>query len=300
MKPTVWVSLVLVAIVGGALLALSEDDQGSPPVGCPTVTERYLGEQEPGVTPKLFAPRVLGSDLHTPPIFAPDGAAAYWCTMDGRQILWTRFEDGVWQSPEILPFASVAPDSPFLSADGGRLYFTSFAGGLFRKRETIWYVERSAAGWGPPESLPFVGTPSAAHWAFSMTEDGTLYFGFDGEIYVAECNQGVYEPASPIGPPINSSGLDEMPYVSPDGSYMLFVSDGHADHMGNIDLYLSIHEADGSWGAPIHLPSPVNSAYQDLYPTISPDGRYLFFLSTRSGSHRAYWVDASVFTDFLP
>ena len=300
MKPTVLVSLVLVAIVGGVLLALSEDDQGSPPMGCPTVTEPYFGEPEPGVTPRLFAPRILGSDLHTPPIFAFDGAAAYWCTMDGTEILWMQFENGAWQSPEILPFASVAPDSPFLSADGKRLYFTSFVGGASQRRETIWSVERTESGWGSPESLPFTGTPPNAHWAFSITTDGTLYFGFDREIYVAECNQGVYEPASSIGPPISSSGLDEMPYVAPDGSYMLFVSDGHAGHLGNIDLYLSIRQPDASWGAPIHLPSPVNSAYQDLYPTISPDGRYLFFLSTRGGSHRAYWVDASVVTDFLP
>ena len=306
MKGMLTATCVLVAVAGFALSAFADDDPGDPSAESPTVTEPYFGEREPGVTPRLFAPSVLGSNLHAPPIFSSDGASVYWCRMDGREILWARLEDEAWQQPKIVrfafAFASVfaSPDSPFLSADGERLYFTSFGGGLFHRRETLWFVERTESGWGSPQSLPFEETSPSAHWAFSMTTSGTLYFGFEEEIYVAECNSGVYGSPRPIGPPISSSGLDAMPYVASDGSYLLFASNGHADHLGNIDLYLSIRQPDGSWGDPIHLPYPVNSVHQDLYPTVSPDGKYLFFLSTRGGNHRAYWVDASVVTDLLP
>ena len=88
--------------------------------------------------------------------------------------------------------------------------------------------------------------------------------------------------------------------MAPDGSYMLFASDGHANYLGNIDLYLSIRQPDGAWGEPIHLDPPVNSMHQELYPTMSADGRYLFFLSTRGGQHGAYWVDGSVVTGLVP
>ena len=32
----------------------------------------------------------------------------------------------------------------------------------------------------------------------------------------------------------------------------------------------------------------------ELCPQVSPDGRYLFFLSAKSGTYDAYWIDAQV------
>lgn len=53
-------------------------------------------------------------------------------------------------------------------------------------------------------------------------------------------------------------------------------------------------------GGALHLPAPVNAASREIYPTMSPDGEFLFLLSTRLGTPCAFWVDASVVTDFLP
>lgn len=308
-KTIFWCALGLLVAVGGALLAFSESDSIEIPEEFTGSSDLYFGERRPGSTPTVFAPSILGDDLHTPPIYAPDGESVYWCQMDSAgtdEILWMRRVDGVWQPPEVIPFASrfFESDSPCLSPDGERIFFTSFRptslGRLFAGQETIWYSERTSSGWGSVKPVPFAGDPPSAHWSLSITEDGTLYFGFGGEILVATPTAGVYGAPQPIGPPIGSSGRDEMPYVAPDGSYMLFGSDGHASHLGNTDLYLSIRQPDSTWGRPIHLDSPVSSIHQDLCPTVSPDGEYLFFLSTRRGNHRAFWVDASVVTDLLP
>ncbi|MFC2079777.1 hypothetical protein ACFLSZ_07325 [Candidatus Bipolaricaulota bacterium] len=298
MKPKLWVVLGLVIAIGLVLLGQSDGDSGDSSTASPVVSEPYLGEAAPDRTPQAFARNILGRDLHTPPIFAPDGASVYWCTMDGGDIQWMQFEEGAWQSPEIIPFAADSPfpiysDSPFLSADGDRLYFNSWRS----SHETIWVSERTEAGWGSPEQLPFETTPPVRA---SVTEDGTLYFGSDGEIYVAELSSGVYASPRPIGPPISTAGREEMPYVEQDGSYMLFASDGHPNNHGDYDLYLSIRQPDDTWGDPILLPSPVNTPHRDMYPTMSPDGEYLFFLSTRVGDLCAFWVDASVVTDLLP
>jgi Tol biopolymer transport system component len=40
----------------------------------------------------------------------------------------------------------------------------------------------------------------------------------------------------------------------------------------------------------VALPAPVNTRESELCPTVSPDGRYLFFI--RNG--RVYWVDAAI------
>jgi len=43
-------------------------------------------------------------------------------------------------------------------------------------------------------------------------------------------------------------------------------------------------EEDG-WSAPRALPAPVNSAADELFPSFSPDGRYLFFGSDRASAN---------------
>ena len=295
MKLKLWFAAGFLIAVGFALLAQSDADEAESSANGPVVTEPYLGETEPGRTPRAFARHILGRDLHTPPIFAPDGASVYWCPMDGADIQWMRFEDGAWQPPQILPFPTYS-DSPFLSADGDRLYFN-----VWRSNgETIWVSRRTEAGWGSPEELPFESTPPRSHWGFSVTEDGTLYFASDGEIYISELSSGVYGAPEPVGPPISTAAREETPYVAQDGSYMLFAADGRPDSLGDYDLYLSIRGGEGTWGEPTLLPSPVNATGRDMYPTMSPDGEYLFFLSTRYGDPCAFWVDASVVTDLLP
>lgn len=302
MKPKRWVVLCLVIATGLVLSAQTDEDSADSAVTSPEISEPYLGQAEPGRTPQAFARSIIGRDLHTPPIFSPDGASVYWCTMDGGDILWMRFADGAWQSREVIPFAAGSPsplytDSPFLSADGDHLYFNRWRSTL--GHETLWVSMRTEAGWGSPEEVPFETTPPRLHWGFSVTQDGTLYFGSDGEIFVADLSSGVYTSPRPIGPPISTAGSEEMPYVAQDGSYMLFASDGRSDSFGSMDLYLSIRQLDERWGEPILLSSPVNTAHREIYPAISPDGEYLFFLSNRDGDHCAFWVDASVVTDLL-
>jgi Tol biopolymer transport system component len=38
----------------------------------------------------------------------------------------------------------------------------------------------------------------------------------------------------------------------------------------------------------------INSEATEYCPMLSPDGRYLFFTSTRSGNGDIYWVDAKI------
>ena len=48
--------------------------------------------------------------------------------------------------------------------------------------------------------------------------------------------------------------------------------------MGFYDLYVTRRETrDGEWGFPVNLGSTVNSEFGDVCPTVSPDGRWLYF-----------------------
>jgi Tol biopolymer transport system component len=44
----------------------------------------------------------------------------------------------------------------------------------------------------------------------------------------------------------------------------------------------------------MNLGSEVNSEAADLRPSVTPDGKYLFFTSDRSGDGETYWVSSAV------
>ena len=75
-----------------------------------------------------------------------------------------------------------------------------------------------------------------------------------------------------------------MPFISPDGSYLLFSRE--------YDLYISFRKQDGSWREAQNLGTPINSPSIDICPMITADGKYLFFVSQRGAESHAWWVDA--------
>jgi hypothetical protein len=59
-------------------------------------------------------------------------------------------------------------------------------------------------------------------------------------------------------------------------------------------LVVSFKKDDGKWTEPASLGPTVNSPSMDLCPLLSPDGKYLFFLSQRGGENQAWWVEAGI------
>src|SRR6266516_1703397 len=99
-----------------------------------------------------------------------------------------------------------------------------------------------------------------------------------------------------LGPLINSSALDANAGLSSDAHTLFFVST-RAGGLGNLDIWMSHRQClSCDWEAPVNLGAPINSDAIDAAPTMSGDGRLLFFYSARSGgfglgdlyvSHRA-------------
>jgi len=125
----------------------------------------------------------------------------------------------------------------------------------------------------------------------SVSAEGTLYFASGGDIYRAHPEGDEYAAPERLDEAINTRFEEGHPFIAPDESYLLFSSDGHADNLGTHDLYISVREADGTWSEARNLGAGINSRYQELYPTVSPDGKYLFFLSDQERGKSVYWVD---------
>ena len=80
----------------------------------------------------------------------------------------------------------------------------------------------------------------------------------------------------PINTPVNNEGAQSL---SADGNIMYYTFCS-----GVCNLFVSERESNGTWGKPRKLPEPVNLPYtSEKQPSISPDGRTLYFVSNRGG-----------------
>ncbi len=107
--------------------------------------------------------------------------------------------------------------------------------------------------------------------AATLTADGnTMYFVSDrkGEksstdIYVVEKNGKSWGEAKPLPMTVNTKGRETTPFISPDGRFLFFSSDGHLG-MGGLDIYV-VENLGDSWGTPINLGNGINTVNNDTH-----------------------------------
>ena len=262
----------------------------------------YFGQDMPGMQPVRFAPGIFIEELHAPPIFSPGGDEVYWSLMDLQpgDILFMKLVDGIWTDPAVAPFSSSeGSDSPFISSDGNKLVFLSRQNAAHG--ENIWVVEKNNGEWGTPSMLGNEVNQFNPHWQASIADNQNLYFGGEsggaGDIFFSEYVNGSYTTAQNLGSAINTDdGLETTPFIASDESYLIFARVHGSSPYSN--LFISSKNNDGSWSEAVKM-TGLSSIYHELYPNISPDGRFMMFLSFRSGLLLPYWVDAQVIYNYI-
>ena len=207
-------------------------------------------------------------------------------------VLVSRRLDGAWGEAEAVAFSTGAfrDVDPFVTADGSRLFFSSDrpdAGETEPGDFDIWFVERAADGdWGEPVNLGAPVNTAGTEIYSTLARNGNLYFGSDrggeGGLYRSRFADGAYgepEPLVFVGGDAWSDASN--PAIAPDESFLVFSAD-RDDGLGGSDLYVSFRQEDG-WTQPRRLAEPVSSAFADFAPTVSWDGRHLFWTSERPG-----------------
>ncbi len=247
----------------------------------------------PGAVPSLFGKGIIStSSDEWNTSFSPDGRTVFFSRGRFWTIMTSTRAGASWSAPEVASFSGKWLDTdPFVSPDGRRVYFVSNRP-LDDNPATaplpyfsIWYVERAGGGnWSQPIN---VGTPingNGSAWFPSVTSDGTLYFharregGKGGsDIYYSRRMGDHYTEPVPVD--FNTAASEQEPYVAPDESYMIFVSD-RAGGFGSSDLYISIRR-DGHWGTPMNLGEQINTYATEMAPSVSADGTTLYFTGTR-------------------
>ena len=277
----------------------------------PRLTGDYFGLTPPGSTPKIFAPGIVSTEYgrNFAGTFSPDGKEFFFTRgkTGPDQRIWRMIRaDGVWNEPRLAPFAAgVFEFEPLISPDGKRLFFGSRrpkpGSSEPNARADIWVTEKTEAGWGEPRYLdPLIN--DVAPMYISASSNGTLYFtGNLNErgLYASILRHGQYQAPERLPAEINSL-FAAHPYVAPDESFLIFDAKPRDNPEKDGDLYVSFKNKNGSWRPAARLDDSVNSGANEIAASVSPDGKYLFFESDRSGTMCIYWVDARILEAFRP
>jgi Tol biopolymer transport system component len=266
--------------------------------------------------PTLFAEAINSHPSASTPSFSADGRTAYFTIERPAHgmlpphnvIVKSRFVAGQWTPPAWVEFSGQNQEgNAALSPDGTRLFFWSYRSAAelespLKQDSDIWFVERDGAGWGMPRRVPPPVNSDARDYMGSIAAGGELYFSStreggmgNGDLYVARRSGEDYAPPENLGEAVNSAGNELSPAISPDGQTLVFGSD-RAGGFGTWDLYVSFRR-NGVWQAAQNLGKRFNTVFRDQQPRFSPDGRYLFFTSDRSGKFQIYQIEAGVLRD---
>jgi outer membrane protein OmpA-like peptidoglycan-associated protein/tetratricopeptide (TPR) repeat protein len=96
---------------------------------------------------------------------------------------------------------------------------------------------------------------------------------------------------------INTDNYNEgAQSISQDGQYLFFTGCNRPDGLGRCDIFISTMNGS-DWGKPKNLGAPINTSGWESQPSISADGRTLYFVSNRKGGYGGYDIWKSTITD---
>ena len=265
-------------------------------------------KQVPGKVPRTFAEN----------IFSKDSSYIGYCSFNqNANEFYYAITDRQWGSSKILKLSdNMQIDTvrfnineywegePMFTSDGKRMYFTAI---IPPKDDQDWhgdlfYIEQTEDGWSDPKEFEL--NTQTSEWHISFTGNNVAYFGSEREgsrlkadIFYSKPINGKYKEAIKLPSSINTEYNDCDPLIAPDESYLIFHSDrpaGYGDH----DLYIAFRKGENKWTKPVNMGEDINTSGWEMGPSLSPDGKYLFFTRRKSWDtdepSKIYWVDIAI------
>jgi WD40-like Beta Propeller Repeat len=152
----------------------------------------------------------------------------------------------------------------------------------------IWIMDKTGSGWSVPRHLRGPINSDADSYYPIALKNGTLYFGSQrqdskglGDIYRAAPQKDGSYAVENLGAPVNTSAGEYEAFVTDDERLLLLAATKRTDSLGDYDLYISRKQSNGKWSEPVNLGPEINSPARELSPKLTPDGKYLVWMSCR-------------------
>ncbi len=131
-----------------------------------------------------------------------------------------------------------------------------------------------------------INTPNAEYLP-SLTADEkylvyTAVVEGQEDFYISEKVDGVWQPGQPMAE-INTFQNEGAQAISADGRLLVFTACNRREGLGRCDLYFSELQGD-RWTRPRNMGQPINTSAWESLPSLSADGKALYFASDRPGT----------------
>lgn len=213
-------------------------------------------------------------------------------------------KNGTWSEPKRLGFCSAKNneasvsltsnmDKLFVYSDikgNGNLFSSQFTKDEFASIRGLRYDQLNSNSWEPH----YVSTEDSSLIIFSSDRKG----GFGGrDLWTMRKGvDGTWSKPINMGANINSLEDEDAPFVSLDGEYIYFASNGEKS-MGGFDIMRARIDNLGQASEPENMGYPINSGGDDIFFSITSNGADAYFSSFRKsglGDNDIYHLDNSV------
>ena len=204
----------------------------------------------------------------------------------------TKDVNGKWTAPSPLPTPINTEDNNAcvaLTTDGNRIFiYSSIPNGDIG---SISESTRHGNEWDIPTELK--GDVNSTAW------EGDVYMSADWQrmIFASERLGGLggsdlwsvelqadgsWGNLKNLGPDINTEFDEHSPFIHPSGAFLVFSSKGH-NTIGGYDLFRSDLNENNEWAKPMNMGVPLNTPMDDVFYTISADGKHGYYASSKPG-----------------
>lgn len=188
------------------------------------------------------------------------------------------------EMPEYVPVLTRQNELIFTSKRKDNLHEQlNYLDGKYYESMYISNIDNSGFGRVRRYTLPDMFLRSHFHKyhesVLSLSPDGKKLFTYrDNKIFEININDRWRFKPRKLLKTINFDYYQNHAFVTKDGKTLYFTSDADGGYGGN-DIYRSVKDANGNWGAPHNLGPVVNTAFDEEAPFVSDDGTTLFFSS---------------------
>jgi outer membrane protein OmpA-like peptidoglycan-associated protein/tetratricopeptide (TPR) repeat protein len=170
-------------------------------------------------------------------------------------------------------------------------------------RDCIFAIEalQHPVAFKPINMGPNINTANDEYSPVSTADDKTIIYtrqiALNEDFYQSSKANNDWQKSVYLSEKINTPNYNEgSESVSQDGKFLFFTGCNRPDGRGRCDIYVAQKKGD-DWGKPFDLSPPVNTGGWESQPSISADGRTLYFVSNRKGGYGGYDIWKSTLTE---